>query len=392
MARKPRGRSRERAKTDDSLRTERKNTDDALKGDRASADSDADDVVDQARDVADAVLERRSPQGRPQGRSRTSKAAVVGERAKADREVRGERATADVALRSDRKEQADTLDALLVHERAATDAYLLTERARSDEVVAHRDDFLAMVAHDVRNLLNGVVLSLELLRPDETRSRPRTCPPPPAASGATWRRMNRLIGDLVDVSSIDAGKLAMTPIRADASGPGRGSDRRVPVRGAGEGPVPHRRGSRAGPARRVRPRSDAPGLRQPHLELDQVHARRRQDHRPRRTGPRELRFCVTDTGVGIPAPMLEAVFERFWQVGKNDRRGQGLGLYISKSIVEAHGGRIWAESEPGKGSQFYFTLPLSSARRGGHLGSRSTRDKARPSRRGKTRADRRGRR
>ena len=104
-----------------------------------------------------------------------------------------------------------------------------------------------------------------------------------------------------------------------------------------------------------------------------------------------LRFGVTDTGVGIPAPMLEAVFERFWQVGKNDRRGQGLGLYISKSIVEAHGGRIWAESEPGKGSQFYFTLPLSSARPGGQLASRTTRDKGRPSRRVKARADRRGR-
>ena len=62
-----------------------------------------------------------------------------------------------------------------------------------------------------------------------------------------------------------------------------------------------------------------------------------------------IRFCVSDTGVGIPAPMLEAIFERFWQVGKNDRRGMGLGLYISKSIVEAHGGRIWAESEVGQG-------------------------------------------
>ena len=54
--------------------------------------------------------------------------------------------------------------------------------------------------------------------------------------------------------------------------------------------------------------------------------------------------------------MLEAVFERFWQVGKNDQRGLGLGLYISKCIVDAHGGKIWAESKLGEGSAFHFTI------------------------------------
>ena len=137
-------------------------------------------MVDQAREVADAVLsDARLKADHESLRPRPAEAgAVVGERAKADRAVRGERATADVALRSDRKEQADALAALLVHERAATDAYLLTERARSDDAVAHRDDFLGMVAHDVRNLLNLVVLSLELLRRPATRSRTRRSRPP----------------------------------------------------------------------------------------------------------------------------------------------------------------------------------------------------------------------
>ena len=73
-----------------------------------------------------------------------------------------------------------------------------------------------------------------------------------------------------------------------------------------------------------------------------------------------LEFYVDDTGEGIPAAMLEAVFERFWQVGKNDRRGLGLGLYISRCIVEAHGGNIRAESSPGQGTRMRFTLPVSA--------------------------------
>ena len=74
-------------------------------------------------------------------------------------------------------------------------------------------------------------------------------------------------------------------------------------------------------------------------------------------GGDEIRLSVSDTGSGIPGELLEAVFERFWQVGKNDRRGLGLGLYIARCIVEAHGGRMWAESEPGEGSTFVFTVP-----------------------------------
>ena len=77
--------------------------------------------------------------------------------------------------------------------------------------------------------------------------------------------------------------------------------------------------------------------------------------------------------------MLEAIFERFWQVSENDRRGQGLGLYISKCIVEAHGGRIWAESKPGKGTTLFFTLPTPSSSRRGSGGGRP-RAKARPGR------------
>jgi signal transduction histidine kinase len=77
----------------------------------------------------------------------------------------------------------------------------------------------------------------------------------------------------------------------------------------------------------------------------------------------QARFAVSDTGPGIPAAQLPQVFGRFWQADVNDRRGIGLGLAIAKGIVEAHGGRIWVESEVGRGTTFYFTLSGTDTRR-----------------------------
>jgi PAS domain S-box-containing protein len=74
-----------------------------------------------------------------------------------------------------------------------------------------------------------------------------------------------------------------------------------------------------------------------------------------------LLFTVKDQGRGIPADKLESIFERFQQVDASDSRhhdGTGLGLTICRSIVQQHGGEIWVESTPGKGSTFYFTLPI----------------------------------
>ncbi|MDI7275470.1 MAG: ATP-binding protein, partial [Anaerolineae bacterium] len=74
----------------------------------------------------------------------------------------------------------------------------------------------------------------------------------------------------------------------------------------------------------------------------------------------EVIVYVRDTGQGIPPDKLETIFERFEQVDSTGRRphgGLGLGLAISRQLVRLHGGRIWAESEPGKGSTFYFSLP-----------------------------------
>jgi signal transduction histidine kinase len=81
-------------------------------------------------------------------------------------------------------------------------------------------------------------------------------------------------------------------------------------------------------------------------------------------------FFVSDTGVGIAPDELSRIFERFYKVNQSRVRanfigpgggGSGLGLAIARHVIEAHGGRISASSEPGKGSTFTFTLPIITA-------------------------------
>jgi signal transduction histidine kinase len=96
----------------------------------------------------------------------------------------------------------------------------------------------------------------------------------------------------------------------------------------------------------------------------------------RRDGHCEV--AVADTGPGIPLEHLPLLFERFYRVDPARSRGDGgtgIGLAIARSVVEAHGGRIWAESEVGKGSVFRFEVPLAPPEAIDHMGERSLGDR-----------------
>src|SRR5690606_14482883 len=73
-----------------------------------------------------------------------------------------------------------------------------------------------------------------------------------------------------------------------------------------------------------------------------------------------VEFAVRNTGIGIPADQLANIFDRFWQAPESRRSGAGLGLAIVKGLVEAHGGRVLVESEPGRGSVFRFAVSAVS--------------------------------
>ncbi|HEX5766397.1 MAG TPA: ATP-binding protein [Woeseiaceae bacterium] len=359
--------SLERGNTDEGLRRERDKADRALekRNDDAEEDADrivrharetADEVLSAARDEADDKLDRAAP-------SVPSRAGVAGERVREDRAVDEERSAADAVLSREREETARVLMRLLPLERESTDRYLLTERERSDEALSNRDDFLGIVSHDLRDLIGGIVMSASVLAATApTNDEGRNTLIYTDRIHRYAARSNKLIGDLLDVASIEAGKLAVVPARADAA---------LLISEAVETffDSASAKGISLLAGDVDRPlvcEFDYPRLLQVFVNLISNAIKYtpeggRISVDGKRTGT-DVHFSVTDSGSGIPGHLLEAIFQRFWQVDGEKSRGIGLGLYICRSIVKAHGGRIWVESEQGVGSAVHISLPDPSQR------------------------------
>jgi signal transduction histidine kinase len=228
------------------------------------------------------------------------------------------------------------------------------------EAVHSREAVSAVVAHDLRGSLNSILLSVTTLLATEAADAPGRSKLQVIARSAA--QMERLITDLLDAARMESGVFsveqrdeaiddllgeAVEAVHAEAAGRAL----LLELRRAGddlEASCDKKR------VLQVLANLLGNAIKFTHGGgVITVTARRYEG---------EVLVGVTDEGPGISRVELPHVFDRYWQARRTARLGAGLGLWIAKGIIEAHGGRIWVESELGAGSTFYFTLPLARAR------------------------------
>lgn len=239
------------------------------------------------------------------------------------------------------------------------------------EAVRARDDVLGVVSHDLGNPLQAIFIGLDALEraargSDNGMGPTSSASPGPGYYLSTIRRsaelMDRLIRELMDFRRAGTGQLVLrrAPISLETL-----LDHAISVMEPlaqaksvtllREGyPVPDQE-VLVDRDRLLQVFSNLIGNAVEHTERGGrivVQARRRK---------REVVISVRDEGPGIHPDHLARVFERFWRAKDTERRGAGLGLAIARSIVDAHGGQIWAESEVGRGSTFHFSLPCPAS-------------------------------
>jgi signal transduction histidine kinase len=235
--------------------------------------------------------------------------------------------------------------------RAHVEDELVVTIRRLRQTTEQREDLLRAVSHDLRNPLQIVMLQAQrLLRAAEDPVRR-----PSTAIVTAARRMDRMLRDLSDSARAESGnlELARTPLelRPFVAELLDSSDGVLDV-GRVENAVPERLPVvLADPDRLDRILTNLVGNAlkySPGRVVVQAESE----------GP-EVRVSVTDKGPGIGADDLPRVFDRYYRGQRHEGEGLGLGLYIVRKLVEAHGGKIWAQSRPGAGSVFTFTLPAT---------------------------------
>jgi len=231
----------------------------------------------------------------------------------------------------------------------------------AQEAARLREQVLAIVSHDLRNPLAAVKLAADTVMSRAGQQNDPRLNRQLETIRRSAARMERLIGDLLDMASIHVGKLkierrahpadALVDELSEAYG-------RIAAEAGVHFTVEH----------------DVAGLR---VECDrerilQVFSNllgnafkfgRRGDHITVRCRPdgNDIRFEVADTGPGISPDEQKHIFEAYWSAARHGKNGTGLGLFISRGVIEAHGRKIWLESEPGRGTTFFFTLPIAQA-------------------------------
>jgi PAS domain S-box-containing protein len=224
-------------------------------------------------------------------------------------------------------------------------------REQAERAAKARDEILAVVAHDLRNPLHTIRLTCRLIEhaPGEGNHS--------AVILRAVDRMQSLIDDLVDAASIRAARLKISASEVDAASllrqlaedfSGAAKQEQVALQLEISGTALLRCDGRrihqamSNLIHNALKFTAAGGTVTLHLSVDPLHAT----------------FSVQDTGCGIAEHELDKVFEREWQTDETAHLGSGMGLYIAKGIVEAHGGQIHVSSQLGQGSTFTVLLPM----------------------------------
>jgi signal transduction histidine kinase len=232
-----------------------------------------------------------------------------------------------------------------------------TETAQRE--AAARREVLAIVSHDLRTPLSTIAMSAELLDatlPDTGEPRGPSRQVQMIRNAAD--RMTNLIDEVLDTARIEAGTLKLHLIECDVGELLETERELFELRAAVKSitlriePPEQRVTLKADPERILQVLSN---LMSNALKFTPAggeiisRAEAKDDH---------VLFTIRDTGPGIPPAQRAQLFDRYWQAPGSDHRGSlGLGLFICRSLVEAHGGKIWIEQRPGGGSQFCFTIP-----------------------------------
>ncbi len=382
----------ERAKTDDSLITERGKTDESLLRFIKNAEGETDQRIRSDRDEADEERASRRSKNDSTQKSESKSENSSMDQKRSDRQqtqrklddetVQAERALMDAALSKERSVKRTVADELFQGEREQTDDNLLDERKETDSRVQQasillndeqsshlltkaslttRDEFLAIVSHDLKNPMGSVLSYADLLL-EESEGFGFSI------EAKNWIEVIKrnalialqLIDDIVDTERFAAGKFHLEPRKNELI---KLIDQTVESF------------SLSATAKKIsltiEPAAFSTVVNCDRARIEQVLSNLLANaikFTPAggtitlslKERAAEIVVSVADSGKGVPKGEELRIFERFAQINDKDRNGLGLGLYISRMIVEAHQGLLWVTARQPQGSVFSFTLKRST--------------------------------
>jgi two-component system sensor histidine kinase/response regulator len=250
------------------------------------------------------------------------------------------------------------IDPNILRQKAETFYQLYRQKQQLEQAVRIREDVLAIVSHDLRTPLGVIHASTSVFLD------PRYQPTPAQAREQYLRilrnveLMNRMIGDLLDMVNLRSGRLSMQWQTEAMQGLVQESVAAYEKAAQEKGlhlqvhPLAEDIRMTCDRARLVQVFANLLGNAVKFCKAGDSITVRSEVH----SGV--LAFEVADTGPGIAPEDLPHIFDRYWSAGQHKSSGTGLGLYIAKGIIEAHGGSIRVASEPGVGTTFHVTLPV----------------------------------